>query len=247
MTAIDRKQRAALEREHLFLDTARSILLERGYIGLTMDRIAEATEFSKGTVYQHFANKEEVLAGLAGRLMETKVELFRRAWDFEASSRERCMALGIASSLWAALYPDDIRLTQIVHSQSLREKLGDERLALLESTEETCSSTVVGLVEAAVEGGDLTLSGSMTAGQLAHGLWSLHWGAQTLSQLDLPLERFDADDSPALLMRHCHALLDGYGWRPLFHEHDWSETERRVREELFADEFARLSLAHSDR
>ena len=241
MAAIDRKQRAVLEREHLFLDTARAILLERGYLGLTMDRIAEATEFSKGTVYQHFANKEEVLAGLAGRLMATKVELFARARALDARTRERCLAVGVASSLWAALYPDDIKLTQIVHSESLREKLGAERRALLEDTEETCTTTIVGLVEEAVEVGDLELPAGLTPGQIAHGLWSLHWGAQTLAQLDMPLDRFDAADSPELLMRHCHALLDGYGWRPLFGEHDWDATVRRVRDELFAAELERLA------
>ncbi|MBX7258950.1 MAG: TetR/AcrR family transcriptional regulator, partial [Candidatus Hydrogenedentes bacterium] len=37
-----RKRRAFKEREELILDAARSILLKRGYHGLTMDRIAEA-------------------------------------------------------------------------------------------------------------------------------------------------------------------------------------------------------------
>ena len=110
MADSERKRRAFREREALFLDTARQILLDRGYLGLTMDRIAEATEYSKGTVYLHFANKEEVLAGLAQRLVETKLDLFQRASTLAGRPRERCLAIGVGSALWAALYPEDIRV-----------------------------------------------------------------------------------------------------------------------------------------
>ncbi|MHC4262232.1 MAG: TetR/AcrR family transcriptional regulator [Planctomycetota bacterium] len=241
MADSERKRRAFREREALFLDTARQILLDRGYLGLTMDRIAEATEYSKGTVYLHFANKEEVLAGLAQRLVETKLDLFQRASTLAGRPRERCLAIGVGSALWAALYPEDIRLTQIVHSESLREKLGTDRREGLEDAEEACLSTLVCVVEEAIQIGDLALEAGMSAGQIAHGLWALHWGAQTLEQLDLRLDRLDADGRPELLMRHCHALLDGYGWLPTFRDHDWSATEQRVGAELFDAEFARLS------
>ena len=34
--------------------------------------------------------------------------------------------------------------------------------------------------------------------------------------------------------------LDAYGWRPLTTEHDYEATERRLEQEVFADEIARL-------
>ena len=241
-----RKQRQIAERELLLLDAARSILLERGYLGLTMDRIAEATEYSKGTVYLHFANKEEVVAALGLRVVEVKRRFFERAVAFDGSTRERCCAIGIGSSLWAALYPDDIRLTQIVKAQSLGEKVRPDRREALESCEEACAGAVVGTVVDALSCGDLELAPGVNAGFVAHGLWSLHWGAQSLSQLDLPLHHLQIDDSPELLMRHCHALLDGYGWRPLFAEHDWQATYARVRAEVFADEFEQLAALTGD-
>ena len=46
------KQRELLERHELFLEVGRAQLLEDGYEGLTIARIAETTGFSKGTVYQ---------------------------------------------------------------------------------------------------------------------------------------------------------------------------------------------------
>ena len=65
MGTLTRKQREIAEREQLILGIAAEMLVERGYLGLTMDRIAAATEYSKGTIYQHFPNKEEIVAALA--------------------------------------------------------------------------------------------------------------------------------------------------------------------------------------
>ena len=61
---VTRKQREIAQREDLILETARKMLLERGYLGLTMDRIAEEIEYSKGTVYQHFSSKEDLISTL---------------------------------------------------------------------------------------------------------------------------------------------------------------------------------------
>ena len=55
MATSARKQREVKERERHLLDVARGMLIAQGYSGLSMDRLAEATEFSKGTIYQHFA------------------------------------------------------------------------------------------------------------------------------------------------------------------------------------------------
>ncbi len=62
-----RKQREIRQREAYLLDVARKMLMEHGFSGLSMDRLAEATEYSKGTVYQHFSTKEDLVAALAVR------------------------------------------------------------------------------------------------------------------------------------------------------------------------------------
>ena len=79
MSTLTRKQREIQEREELILDVARDMLVERGYLGLTMDRIAKAIDYSKGTVYQHFASKEDLFAELAAGHMQGRIERFARA------------------------------------------------------------------------------------------------------------------------------------------------------------------------
>ena len=67
-----RKERQRAERDELILRVARELLLEKGYLGLTMDRIAKATEYSKGTIYQHYSCKEEVVIALAIQTAEIR-------------------------------------------------------------------------------------------------------------------------------------------------------------------------------
>ena len=56
------------------------MLLEKGYLGLTMDRIADEAEYSKGTIYQHFTCKEEIVAALGIRSAKKRqVNSFRGA------------------------------------------------------------------------------------------------------------------------------------------------------------------------
>ncbi|MDH4361855.1 MAG: TetR/AcrR family transcriptional regulator, partial [Nitrospirota bacterium] len=61
MAVSERKKREYTQRESLIIDAARKLLLDRGYLDLNMDQIADVTEYSKGTIYQHFSCKEEIL------------------------------------------------------------------------------------------------------------------------------------------------------------------------------------------
>jgi len=50
-----RKQRELLLREELIMDTAQAMVYEHGYSHLSMDRVAEATEFpARKTWFAHF-------------------------------------------------------------------------------------------------------------------------------------------------------------------------------------------------
>lgn len=63
MSKLEEKKRAAadeLAREEIYRATILA-LAENGYNGTTMDRVAEAAGVAKGTLYNYFKNKEELL------------------------------------------------------------------------------------------------------------------------------------------------------------------------------------------
>lgn len=58
------KQRQREERAALILRTANALLIEKGYYATSIDEIAARVGISKGTVYLHFASKEDLLTAL---------------------------------------------------------------------------------------------------------------------------------------------------------------------------------------
>ncbi len=53
------KERQRREREELILQVAEEVLLEKGYYEASIDEIAARVGIAKGTVYLHFASKED--------------------------------------------------------------------------------------------------------------------------------------------------------------------------------------------
>jgi AcrR family transcriptional regulator len=61
---ISLRDRQRAERELLILAEAERLLSAEGYDGLVMERLAELVGVSKGTLYQHFAKKEDLVGAI---------------------------------------------------------------------------------------------------------------------------------------------------------------------------------------
>lgn len=85
------KERQRQERERLILNAVEDLLLEKGYHDTSMDEIAARVGISKGTVYLHFAGKEEMVFALLARKMERYEqaldEIFASSWTPAAKLR----------------------------------------------------------------------------------------------------------------------------------------------------------------
>lgn len=241
MATTTRKQRELKQREQLFLDVGRQLLIERGFFGLNMDRIAELTEYSKGTVYQHFSCKEDIVAALTAQTMDVRRTLFERAATFRGRPRERMTALGVADRLFYTAYHDHFRTEQICKLDSVWEKATDERRAQVMQAEEGCFSTMTGVLRDAVAEGDLVLEevAKIDIGGLLFGLSSMAWGGRSLMSLGITERKFRLADAEATLARNFQLYLDGCQWRPLSAEWDYQQVVERVRAEIFSAEWSK--------
>jgi AcrR family transcriptional regulator len=57
----------SVESERSILDAATSLLLERGFQGLTLDRVATRARAGKATIYRRWPTKEHLLVAVASR------------------------------------------------------------------------------------------------------------------------------------------------------------------------------------
>ncbi|MDB5410812.1 MAG: hypothetical protein JWL84_5724 [Rhodospirillales bacterium] len=111
-------KRSANPRHRAILDGAKSIFLEHGFGGASMDEVALAAGVSKMTVYRYFASKEELFAGVITDLCDRIV-----VDNLAVASQqppERALA-AFARDLVAIIFaPETIELHRIVIAESRR-------------------------------------------------------------------------------------------------------------------------------
>lgn len=239
-TPLTRKQQEILDREELILDVAAQLLKERGFHGLTMERIAAEIQYSKGTVYQHFSSKEDLLGVLAIRNTNCRRELFAKGSSLQGSTRERMTAIGVGFDLQMRLYPDRCNAESMYHRKAVQSKSSPETIALAKEADSVCDAIVGSLIEEAIAAGDLKVGDPSEVADLHYGLWALSWGVYQIMESVAPedLQERGFQDPRSSLRRNQERLLDGFGWGPLSHEYDYEATRERALQEVFAEEVA---------
>ena len=218
------------------MDVARSVLIKHGYHGLSMERIAAKVEYSKGTIYNHFANKEEIIVALAIETVAKRLEMFKQAAQFKGPSRFRMLAVGQAAEKFVRDYPDFFTLEQILQLPSVRQKISERRQHEINSIEVLCMDIVAGVVRDAVAAEDLVLGQNVTPEKLVFGLWSLTYGGYAIAARSGTLPHLGLDNPFELVHDHTAALMDGFGWVPLSSEYDSNELIQKINSEVLCNE-----------
>lgn len=230
-----RKDARFQERQERLLEAARRLLLAEGYHGVTMEALAAAINYSKGTVYQHFKSREDVLMALAAETAKVREDLFERASAFRGKPRERMAGIGEAYALFVRDYPAYLHTEQILHAASIREKSAEDHQSKVEGCDNRCLSIAAGIVRDGISQGDLDLPKGVSPESLMLGLWSMTFGAYFLASTGIPRNQLGIGDVRSIVRRNCHALMDGWGWKPLSPEWDYEDTYRRIAKDVFPE------------
>lgn len=240
MVSLTRKQRELLDREALILDAAQKMIHQHGYNHLTMDRIAETVEYSKGTIYNHFDSKEDLVCSLCCRCINNLIDVFERAYHYDGPTRERYSAIGIGYSLYHQLHPMDSQNLQTVKNNTVREKVSVEKLAEIESLELKITKIAQSIVQEAIDCGDLDKKHQDQVSTIVFGCWSMHYGALLLDQSDIPLQELGFSPVVSMLWRNTNIYLDGYQWLPLSTTTNSTKLFEKISSALFKDEIKML-------
>ena len=212
----ERRRRQFAEREQLFLDKAQELIRHDGLLTLQMSRIAHACDYAIGTLYQHFASKEDLLVALATRSCLSRVELFESAARWEGPTRERMLGVVLADLLILRDQPEYFRLAQFVWTDVVwGAASADSRQRALEASA-PLSAVVDGIVVEARARGDLPANVTMAPAAMTIGPWAMCLGMYTLAQQEGLLDHHQVGNPYRLLLAHVQYLLNGYGWQPLF-------------------------------
>ncbi len=233
MQVLSRKQREIQDREQQILALARPILVREGYQSLSMDRLAADMEYAKGTLYNHFPNKEEIVAALAIESLELRRKIFEAAATCSPHSRYRMTAIGCACDLYARECQSHFAVEQMLRNAVIWEKSSKKRHALIQACELRTMSIVAGVVRDAMAVGDLMLPAQMTAEEFVFGFWALTYGSHTLISSSPSLPEIGVNNPVRSIRYHGWTLMNGYGWKPLVSfeatEQIMLQVENRIR------------------
>lgn len=234
-----RKNREWQVREDLILKHANKMLLGKGYIGFNLDELANSVEYSKGTLYQHFASKEDIILGVVASHMKKRAELFRRAADFSGRTRQRIFGIGMADNIFNKLYPHAFTLDQLVQSPSVWEKASVRLKEKVRRISDHVCIACQEIIDDAIACGDLPSSKSIDK-EIMVGLIGLSKGAHLLHQGQI-IHYGGLHLQSLKSLHHNYArYLDGCDWRPLSNDWDYSETQQQLQRTVFSDEISKI-------
>jgi AcrR family transcriptional regulator len=96
MGVTERKEREKEQRRNAIIDAAEKVFFSRGLENATMDEVAEVAEFSKGTLYLYFKNKNDLFHAIIARALEILFDLFKEAVEKGKTGIEKVRAIGRA-------------------------------------------------------------------------------------------------------------------------------------------------------
>lgn len=120
--------RSPATTKQMILDAAEGLFARYGFRKTSIDDIAESAKIGKGSVYLHFASKEEIFAEMVRRLSEEMIETLEVAVKAASSPADEVRAFVVT------------RLTRLVElgaKLQLREDTLMEMLPLANSVRET--------------------------------------------------------------------------------------------------------------
>ncbi len=87
------KERQRQEREKLILQAASKLMMERGYHDTSLEDIAASVGIAKGTIYLHFARKEDLVIAMFEQGVRSFIKTLEDALDSAATPHDKLMAV----------------------------------------------------------------------------------------------------------------------------------------------------------
>jgi AcrR family transcriptional regulator len=239
---LSKSEQKKAEREEELVDLAVTILNEQGFAGLSLEKLTAKSCYSKGTIYNHFASKEDCLSALCIRAVGNILGLFQRALAFDGNSREKAVAVHYSYQLYARLEPTLFLAVLSSKAPGVREKTSVERMAIMDKLEFEINNFSDAMFRNAVADGSLILAEHISIETLSFSNWAMSFGTNALATSAKEAKAVNRLDPNTLLLQNINLLHDGMNWQPLSKDWDYQNTWRRVEQEIFAEDIQSLGI-----
>lgn len=224
-----RRQREFAAREQLFIDTAMEHIRTKGLLSLKMAHIARACDYATGTLYQHFASKEDLLLAICASRANELQNVVNRVHEWQACSRHKFIAFVLGDVLFALHHPDHLRLNQYIFTDAVWGAATEERREQVIAAYRPQSDLAISIVKEAIAAGDINVPYQEPI-ELALGQWCLSMGMHTLVHAKGVLAHLELKQPYQWLLHHIHLYMNGLHWQPLLDPFDQAALSKNIKD-----------------
>ena len=110
MADLTRREKDVQAHETEIIDAAEEIFIRKGFAGASIDAIAKAAQFTRRTIYQYFATKEDLFCAVIYRCYRQFFSYLEVELTKDASGFDRLYQAGLAFYRFYLEYPHAVQL-----------------------------------------------------------------------------------------------------------------------------------------
>ncbi len=236
MAKSGRKQESIEQREIELIEIAREIIENEGLNALTMDKLTARCDYSKGTVYNHFSCREDLLVGVSNEGLRDLQQLFSKLDNFQGNGREQMIGLQLAYLYFSKLYPSQFLCILSVKNPAILKRTSAQRKQQQLELEIGLEARARTIVAKAQQDKELVLSANRETKQITFANWSQTFGALVLANAAGSLIGLQGIDVGKEFFINAFVLNDGFNWQPLSKEFDYFSSIEKLKRHVFFEE-----------
>ncbi len=237
---LSRRQEAQRQRELDLIAIAREIIEEEDINSLTMDKVTARCEYSKGTVYNHFSCKEDLLVAVSNEGLKDLRGLFKKLLPFKGNTREQILGFQLAYLYFSKLYPSQFLCILTVKNPSVLGKTSEHRKLEQISLEIELENQALEIINQAIENQELKETENRKVKQISFANWSQTFGSLVLVNSAGALVGLQGVDISNDFFQNAFVLNDGFEWHPLSKDFNYFDSIERLKQEIFPTEEAQI-------
>ncbi len=204
---LTRGQRRKARTVQAILEAAERQFLEHGYGATTLEAIAGAADVAVGSIYFHFAGKDDLYLAVTERAIEQLTAYEDTALAEAATPRERLIALGDAYLRFALDQPRAFRLLAFPYAEIQgKDDAAAARQARIEARANFLITRLTGIVQGVIDAGRRH---DIDAGRAARFMWGAWNGVIALHLFHDRLRLSDAEIA-AVITEGRRILIAGF-------------------------------------
>lgn len=206
MGIAERKEREKERKRSTMLEAAEALILEKGLDNLNMDEVADRAEVSKGSLYQYFNNKTDLVLGICDKATAMLNAEFQKVLSLDLPGIKLVNKMGATFMNFVSEHPEYFRAMRF--QESLKENDVNLESQYLNSCKEHSKSTFTCMVRAIQIGmQDGTIKPEYDPKQLAALLMSTSHGMVTLIYRHQNIKHFNLLEALGV---NADSLLESY-------------------------------------